>query len=117
MAGLWLSTRVAEPYAIVTVGGELDVASAGTLKEHLVKVLRRLGPRLALDLGELSFMDSSGLSVLIGCWKLARGMGGTLCVVAPPDLVRRKLRITGLDRRLDVFPDVRAMLLATRAEG
>ncbi|MCW2885450.1 MAG: anti-sigma factor antagonist [Streptosporangiaceae bacterium] len=117
MAGLWVSTRVAEPYAVVTVGGELDVASAGSLREHLVKVLRRLGPRLALDLGELSFMDSSGLSVLISCWKLARGMGGTLCVVAPPDLVKLKLRITGLDRRVEVFPDLRAMFRAAGADG
>jgi anti-sigma B factor antagonist len=117
MAGLWVWTRVAEPYAVVSVGGELDVASAGSLRAHLVKVLRRLGPRLALDLGELSFMDSSGLSVLIGCWKLAHRMGGTLCVVAPPDLVRRKLSITGLDRRLEVFPDLRAVLRAAGGEG
>ncbi|MFD0467834.1 STAS domain-containing protein [Nonomuraea thailandensis] len=62
--------------------------------------------RLVLDLQQLSFMDSSGLSVLIEAWRLATGEGGGVSLAAPQAPVARILRTTGLDRRIKVYSDV-----------
>ena len=119
MAELWLSTHVETPdaadahgqsYTVVTVGGDLDLSSVSVLQEHLVIVLSSLGPCIALDLRELTFMDSSGLALLVRCWKLASAAGGTLRLVAPPPHVVRKLATTGLLERLQVFPGLAEMM-------
>ncbi len=108
MAELWLSTSVAADesgsYAVVTVGGDLDLSSEPILRAHLRTVLAKLGPCLALDLSDLTFMDSSGLSLLVRFWKQATAAGGTLRLIAPQPHVVRKLITTGLTQRLRVFP-------------
>ena len=63
-----------------------------------------------LDLTALSFMDSSGLSVLIEAWRLATGEGGGVALAAPQPQVARILRTTGLDRRIRVYVDVDAAI-------
>lgn len=119
MAELWLSTRVESPededsrglsFTVVSVGGDLDLTSVPILREHLLIVLSRLGPCIALDLHDLTFMDSSGLALLVRYWKLASAAGGTLRLVAPPRHVVRKLTTTGLAERLRVYPGVTEMM-------
>ncbi|WP_067484564.1 STAS domain-containing protein [Actinomadura hibisca] len=108
MAELWLSTHLAGPLAVVLVGGELDLATAPVLREQLLLALCHFGPLLAVDLSRVTFMDSSGLAVLIEYWKRARAAGGGLSLVGPRGIVARKLEITGLDQRLSVHPDIPA---------
>jgi anti-sigma B factor antagonist len=51
-----------------------------------------------VDLSGVTFMDSTGLSVLVGALKRLRLMDGRLTVVAPDDDLRRIFEVTGLDR-------------------
>jgi anti-anti-sigma factor len=77
---------------VLWVGGELDIATAATLRSHL----EGLGDeKVLLDLSEVTFMDSSGISVLI--WKHHNG-GVTLRGVQPAQM--EVLEITGL---IEVF--------------
>ena len=89
---------------MVAAAGELDITSAPLLRETLLTS----GPYTILNLADLLFIDSTGLSVLIGAWKRRRDDGGVLRLVAPPSFVQRMLTWTGLDRRLPVFPDLDA---------
>jgi anti-sigma B factor antagonist len=100
---LRLSTRAVDGHAVVTLGGELDIASADELRSHLRSARRAHGDHVVLDLADLEFMDSRGLSVIIGCHKSVGGADGSLGLVAPPPIVRRTLEITGLDRRFRIF--------------
>jgi anti-sigma B factor antagonist len=82
---------------IVRVGGELDILSSPALRELLTEVTRSERP-LVLDVAQLSFMDSTGLSVVVAALKRLRERGQDLVLCAPQQPVQRTLEICGLDR-------------------
>ncbi len=91
---------------VVAVAGELDLFTAPFLRDEVRDAIKQDSARLVLDLQQLSFMDSSGLSVLIEAWRLATSEGGGVSLAAPQAPVARILRTTGLDQRIKVYPDV-----------
>jgi anti-sigma B factor antagonist len=107
---LRLARRAFGDAVVVAVEGELDLFTAPFLREEVRDAIKQDSSRLVLDLGALSFMDSSGLSVLIEAWRLATGEGGGVSLAAPQAPVARILRTTGLDRRIKVYPDVDAAI-------
>lgn len=78
------------------LAGELDLAAAPRLTEALLDFASADGGELHLDLTEVSFLDSSGLRVILA---LARSRGGTGSVVLldPPAAIMRILEIAGID--------------------
>jgi len=103
---LRLARRALGDAVVVAVEGELDLFTAPFLRDEVRDAIKQDGPTLVLDLAALSFMDSSGLSVLIEAWRLATSEGGSVTLAAPQPPVARILRTTGLDRRIKVYPDV-----------
>ena len=84
---------------VVSVVGEVDAASADTLRNAILEVIDGGQPNIAVDMRDVTFMDSSGLRVLIAGFKAAESSGGALKVRDPSDVVTRLLEITGqLDR-------------------
>jgi len=82
---------------LVQIIGELDHHSAPQLANELDTVISSEKVReLRLDLGRLTFMDSSGIGVLIGRYKRLRQKGATLSVANPSQAVDRILRLSGL---------------------
>ncbi|MFF8606808.1 STAS domain-containing protein [Streptomyces sp. NPDC015346] len=100
--------------AILTVGGELDIETATFLHHHVANQFLHGRRHLVLDLSALSFMDSSGLNVVIKGSREAREMGGDLHLVAPTPAVRRLLEITGLNVTTPIHADVDEALGAVR---
>lgn len=91
--------------AILALQGELDLASAPALGEHLLAALPQSARLLILDLSGVTFCDAAGLTMLIGIQRHATGLGLALRLSAPRPQVAKLLRITGLDRGLAVHPD------------
>ena len=89
---------------VVTVSGEIDIASATKLQEELLGVMRRCGARLALDLGGVTFMDCAGINALLATRRHARLEGGWVCVVQASRRVRKLLILTGLDQEFRPGP-------------
>jgi anti-sigma B factor antagonist len=83
-------------YVLVTVTGEIDIATVAQLRERLW-ALAASGRPLVADLGQVSFMDASGLGALAGVARLAAEHGGSLQVVCARKQIRRMFRLTGLD--------------------
>ncbi len=82
---------------IVTVLGEIDVATSPRLRSELASVMERGAKTIVLDLGAMSFIDSSGLGVLVGALKRLREQQGDEIVIRGlQDSVRRVFEITGL---------------------
>ena len=78
--------------------GDIDVATAGPLREELLALVEAEQPEhLVIDLRDVTFMDSAGLSVLIRVRKQQLQHGGDVTVVNPSPRVDRILKITGLD--------------------
>jgi anti-anti-sigma factor len=80
----------------VRVAGEVDLACAHRLRA----ALRGLTGDAVLDCSELSFIDSTGLSVLLGAHRRFEAEGRRLRLVGVSPAVHRTLHVAGLDRVL-----------------
>jgi len=94
---------------VVRLAGALDAAAAPALRERLIGLLHSGLGLLVLDLSRVSSCDSAGLAVLIGAERRARVLGTAMCLAAPSIPVAKLLHLTGLDRNLTIYPDLRAL--------
>ena len=83
----------------VRVSGELDLAGADAVRVALDEAIGDEAERVELDLGDLAFLDSSGLSVFI---ELAVRV--PVSTVSASDAVRRVVTVTGVDEVLGLAP-------------
>jgi len=86
--------------AIIAVSGELDLASAPALESELEQAGRSESELLLLDLRELEFMDSTGLSVIVKAHQRLSEQGPSLYLIRGPQQVQRLLDLTGVAERL-----------------
>jgi anti-sigma B factor antagonist len=98
---LHVSVSGAETAYEVRLLGELDMSTAPQLREELLRLVSDGATTVTVDLSELAFVDSTGLSVLITGLKRLRQQGGDLALRSPTPGTRRVLEITGLT---EVFP-------------
>ncbi len=89
----------------LTVVGELDIATKPQLEEAAHAAIARGGRDLTIDLRELSFMDSSGLSLLIILNGRAKDEGWTLRLLKPVGPALTILTLTGADKNLPFVED------------
>jgi len=94
---LELSTRPLDARALVTVAGEVDLETASQFGDHALAALREVSPHLVLDLSGVTFMDSTGLKVLLSVQHRSDLAHGSLAIVGTTRPVRRILELTGLD--------------------
>jgi anti-sigma B factor antagonist len=69
--------------ALAEISGEMDIASASLLRETLLVTIRRHGPAICVDLQGVTFLDCSGINVLLATARRARLEGGWMRVVRP----------------------------------
>lgn len=81
---------------VLRVTGEIDVYTAPLLRERLIHLVDDGARHIIADLRGVTFLDSTGLGVLVGSLKRLRGQGGSLRVVINADRILRIFRITGL---------------------
>ena len=95
--------------AVVQLVGRLDLLTAGEVKRRLAQAAAE-HRRLVVDLGQVTFIDSSGLGALVGGLKAARVAGGDLRIARPGDQARTVLELTTLDRVLRPYATVEEAL-------
>jgi anti-sigma B factor antagonist len=86
----------------VTVAGEIDLATSPQLRQALVDVLHTKGSDTVVDLSAVSFVDASGIGVLVGVANLATSGGGHLILRHPSRAVQLLLDHLELDGVLAV---------------
>ncbi|MFI9594718.1 STAS domain-containing protein [Nonomuraea sp. NPDC052265] len=114
MSVLNMSCRPVPAGVLVTVSGELDATNADRL-ESAIRDAHRPGRSLILDLSELTFMDSTGLHVLVRAHDDVNGTGGSLRLAAVRDIPARILQITGVWDTLHVHAGVDEAIAAARS--
>jgi anti-sigma B factor antagonist len=112
-----LSVRRRDGLSVTAISGDLDIARVPVLREQLLELLGPHASQLVIDLSGVTFCDASGLDVLVGVDRRARLLDGGLRLAAPPSPVVTVLRLTGLDRHLQVFDSVAAAVRASAAAG
>jgi anti-sigma B factor antagonist len=87
---------------VIYVAGELDFHTAPALRKEILALLNDGVNRLVLDVGQLDFIDSSGLSVIIAGFKRYKESGGELILRSLTERTRRVLEVSGLNKVLVV---------------
>ena len=95
---------------VITTAGELDLSSADTLREILLKRVEH--GAVVLDMRGLDFCDSAGLRILVEADRAARARGAALRLAAVSASVDRVLELSGAHSVLATFPDVATALKA-----
>jgi anti-sigma B factor antagonist len=95
------STRATASGPVVTVSGEVDVATAPRLRAELGALTLERGQLLVVDLAGVTFCDSSGISALIAARNLAEEAEAGVALAAVPDRLSRTFALIGLG---DFFP-------------
>lgn len=113
--GLRIETaRVAAGTAVVAVTGEIDLRTAGPLRDRLVEMHGRMpgaGPRrLVADFAAVPFCDAAGLGALVAAHNQISAAGGEIALAGVRPAQLRLLRITGLHRLFAIHRDVEAAL-------
>ncbi len=91
-------------HALVALAGELDVSTVGQLYEQLAALQREGVQHVALNMAEVTFVDSTGLSVMVSLHKRMESVEGELIIFSPSAQLRRLLQIAGLDDYLNIRP-------------
>jgi anti-sigma B factor antagonist len=102
---------------IVTLAGDLDIASAPAARERLLSLLRPGACRLVIDMSAVRYTDASGLAVLVNTKRRAILLGGELRLAALQPEVARVLTATGLSRHLAAYPTVGAAVADRKPGG
>jgi len=96
--------------SVLALRGELDLASAPALDEELERVEAAGAKQVIIDLRDLEFMDSTGLSVLVRAHQRAEKAGMRFGLVKGPPQVQRLLVLTGVAERISVVDAVEELL-------
>jgi stage II sporulation protein AA (anti-sigma F factor antagonist) len=96
-------TKLRDRLLVITLYGEIDHHSAVGLREDLDALILRERPlRLVLDLSRIEFMDSAGLGLLMGRYRLMRELGGEMAVDRPNERILKILRLSGMERFFEI---------------
>ena len=103
MDELRISVTSGPSSTLATLAGECDLHTGRQLRDVLTSEVSRGTRRMILDLSQLSFMDSTGMQVLLSVRTVLNVRGGTLALVSPQPVVARILELTGADQYIPVY--------------
>jgi anti-sigma B factor antagonist len=95
---LTFETRTERSWTVLMVEGELDLHTSPSLNDRLLELGDAGSTHIAVDMTRVSFMDSSGLGVLVAALKRQREREGDLALVGVTGSPLKVLSITGLDK-------------------
>ena len=87
----------------VTIVGEINHHSAVSVRQEIDEKIQELNSKnLVLDLAEVSFMDSSGLGLIMGRYQRMQELGGTLTVANPSADHKKLFKLAGLNKLVKI---------------
>lgn len=87
----------------VSLEGELDLATADRVRDPLEKAIEAGTRRIVIDMLSCTFIDSTGLGVLLHCAKRLEEENGGMALVCTDEQIKRLLELTMIDRTIPVF--------------
>jgi anti-anti-sigma factor len=103
-AQLTMAEKRTADEAVLVLTGEIDIATAGSLRVAAQRLLETGPARLVLDFAGVTFCDSRGLATLITLNKETQAAGGRLIFINIGEFMDRLLEITGLRAAFEVEP-------------
>lgn len=110
----WYHVAHIQGFAVVTAGGDIDARTVQQF-DHAVTEAAGVSARMVIDLSHVTFIDSTGLGVLIAARNQAQQRGAVVALVSPPPMVRRLLTTTQLQHLFTVHDRLTDALTTTTA--
>ncbi|MDG9709573.1 STAS domain-containing protein [Streptomyces sp. DH10] len=107
--GLSVVSSSTDGIRVLTLAGEIDHHTGDQLRQAL-DVADAARPRIVVDMQQVTFMDSTGINILIAAHQAVTAAGGWLRLAGPADSVLRTLQLVGVDALLDCHPTLREAL-------
>lgn len=104
-----------ERTAVVVVTGDVDLHTASVLRAQALGAVGQGARHLVLDMAEVDFVDSTGLSTLIVLMHATQEAGGSLRIASVPDRLVRMVTMTGISQLLPLHDTVADALAALAA--
>ena len=98
---------------ILELEGEIDLHVSPEVAESLRAMTAKKPKVLVVDLGKVTYLDSSGLAALIDAMQNVQGYGGKFAVAHVQESVQHIFEIARLDQVFQIFPDVDSALAAS----
>ena len=92
--------------AVLRIAGEIDLSTAPTLRERFRELAASGTVHLIADLGQVDFLDCTGLGALVGGLRRLREDDGSLALVITTPPILRIFQITGLTKAFSAWPSV-----------
>jgi anti-sigma B factor antagonist len=98
-----VQASIAQDTALLRLSGELDLSTVGQLREQIFRSDVLDACEVRVDLSGITFLDSSGIGVVVTACKQVRAAGGSFSVICvPPGIVRRLFELNGLADYLEL---------------
>lgn len=83
------------------ISGEIDHHNAAKLRNDIDEAIENAYPEvLVLDFGGVTFMDSSGIGLVIGRYKLMKNLSGKVFIENAPRQIKKVMRMAGIEKML-----------------
>lgn len=100
-------------HKILPLEGEIDLHLSAAVAESLNTVIKEKPRRLLVDLKDVSYIDSSGLAVLLNAMRKVEFYGGKFYLIGMRDGLRPVFETSRLDQVFRIYPDADSALTAT----
>lgn len=102
---------------LAEISGDLDHHTAKSIRTEIDNAVKEHQPKkLVLDFSSVSFMDSSGIGLVMGRYKLMQELDGEVIVVCPHGYIRKVMQIAGINKLTKIVDDPKSLLEKFRAE-
>lgn len=101
-----MSVRIDTTGEVVTayLSGDIDHHSASQMREAIDTAIRSNAPTLlVLDFSDVTFMDSSGIGLVMGRYRASRPYGAEIIVTNTPDSIYKIMKLAGIERLAKLY--------------
>ena len=105
-----IETQEKDGIAVVALEGNLDTNTVAEGEKHLFGLVEEGKSKILIDFGNLDFISSAGLRILLVTGKKMKGGGGELRICSLNEVVQEVFDISGFGTLLNVYPSKDAAL-------
>jgi len=115
---LEITVSIKKKTLIVSLSGELDHHTAKEVKNLVEEIIKNRDIlNLVFDFSHLDFMDSSGIGVIVGRYKLINSLGGKVAIANPSKNVDRLLNMSGIKKLIGIYDNVNCAIKYLQEEA
>ncbi|MHB1652234.1 MAG: anti-sigma F factor antagonist [Desulfitobacteriaceae bacterium] len=101
-----MEKKIERQTLLLRLDGDLDMKTAETLRTAIDSEIERRGIRtVILNMGQVQFIDSSGLGVILGRYKKLLPLGGKIKITNVPPHIFKIMELSGLPRVINFYPN------------